>query len=275
MLEDIIEKLKKDPSKKLLARSWDDIRFVKRDALTEAENVPSILRRQQRRAATEEHVELIPLSELREKPELRIGDTLVICKKGSSLRGKEGTISKLGKKIELNVGSMPVRLKLSELALPSPAARGQSDVSSSPFASQKEPVYGPNGEKLSKAAQRALAGGELGGHTQVTGLDKTGGGHGGARSKKGSLGRLEANTVDVRGCNFEEAKQKVVQKFGTVMMQKRPVVYILHGHGTGALKNKIRSWVQRDKQWVESWKKADQEDGGDAFTMVEVKKMQF
>mmetsp|Transcript_12092 Transcript_12092/g.25605 ORF Transcript_12092/g.25605 Transcript_12092/m.25605 type:complete len:628 (+) Transcript_12092:2-1885(+) len=275
VLEDIIEKLKKDPSKKLLARSWDDIRFVKRDALTEAENVPSILRRQQSQAAAEEAVELIPLSELREKPELKIGDTLVICKKGSSLRGKEGTINKLGKKIELNVGSMPIRLKLNELALPSTVAVGQGGGSPSPFASQKNPVYGPNGEKLSKIAQRALAGGELGGRARVSGLDGTGGGNTGARSRTGGLGRLEANTVDVRGCNFEEAKQKAVKKFGTVMTQKRPVVYILHGHGTGALKNKIRAWVQRDRQWVKSWKKADQDDGGDAFTMVEVKKLQF
>lgn len=234
-----------------------------------------MLRRQQRQAAAEEVVELIPLSELREKPELKIGDTLVICKKGSSLRGKEGTINKLGKKIELNVGSMPIRLKLNELALPSTVAVGQAGAPSSPFASQKNPVYGPNGEKLSKIAQRALAGGELGGRAEVSGLDDTGGGNAFARSRKGSVGRLEANTVDVRGCNFEEAKQKAVKKFGTVMTQKRPVVYILHGHGTGALKNKIRAWVQRDKQWVKSWKKADQDDGGDAFTMVEVKKLQF
>jgi len=272
ILEDIIEKLKKDPSKKLLARSWDDIRFVKRDALTEAENVPSVLRRQQRRAEAEEQrqVELIPLSELREKPDLNVGDTLVICKKDSSLRGKEGTISKLGKKIELNVGSMPIRLKMSELALP--ISSGVSSASS--VASQKQPVYGPNGEKLSKAAQRALGGGELGGAAKVGGLGAENGG-GGQSGKGGNVGRLESNTVDCRGMNFEDAKQKVIKKMGTVMMQKRPVVYILHGHGTGALKTKIRSWLQRDKQWVKSYRKADQDDGGDAFTMVEVKKVQF
>ena len=272
ILEDIIEKLKKDPSKKLLARSWDDIRFVKRDALTEAENIPSVLRRQQRRAEAEERrqVELIPLSELREKPDLNVGDTLVICKKDSSLRGKEGTISKLGKKIELNVGSMPIRLKMSELALP--ISSGVSSASS--VASQKQPVYGPNGEKLSKAAQRALGGGELGGAAKVGGLGAENGG-GGQSGKGGNVGRLESNTVDCRGMNFEDAKQKVIKKMGTVMMQKRPVVYILHGHGTGALKTKIRSWLQRDKQWVKSYRKADQDDGGDAFTMVEVKKVQF
>ena len=273
ILEDIIEKLKKDPSKKLLARSWDDIRFVKRDALTEAENVPSVLRRQQRCAEAEEQrqVELIPLSELREKPDLKVGDTLVICKKGSSLRGKEGTISKLGKKIELNVGSMPIRLKMSELAMPLSSGGAAS---ATPVASQKQPVYGPNGERLSKAAQRALGGGELGGGAKVGGLDEPNGG-GGRSGKFGGVGRLESNTVDCRGMNFEDAKQKVIKKMGTVMMQKRPVVYILHGHGTGALKTKIRSWLQRGKQWVKSYRKADQDDGGDAFTMVEVKKVQF
>ena len=272
ILEDIIEKLKKDPSKKLLARSWDDIRFVKRDALTEAENVPSVLARQQRRAEAEEQrqVELIPLSELREKPDLKIGDTLVICKKGSSLRGTEGTISKLGKKIELNVGSMPVRLKLSELAMP----LSSSVSTASPVASRKQPVYGPNGERLSKAAQRALGGGELGEGSKVGGLDE-GTSSGGRSGKGGSVGRLESNTVNCLGLNFEDAKQKVIKKMGTVMMQKRPVIYILHGHGTGALKTKIRSWLQRDKQWAKSYRKADQDDGGDAFTMVEVKKVQF
>uniref|UniRef100_A0A7S2MBY2 Uncharacterized protein n=1 Tax=Helicotheca tamesis TaxID=374047 RepID=A0A7S2MBY2_9STRA len=37
VLEDLLEGLKSDPSKKLIARSWDDIRFVRRDAITEAD----------------------------------------------------------------------------------------------------------------------------------------------------------------------------------------------------------------------------------------------
>jgi len=63
--------------------------------------------------------------------------------------------------------------------------------------------------------------------------------------------------------------------FGRVMTQKDPVVYVLHGHGTGVLRRKVRDWLGRDRTFVKSWKKASDEDGGDAFTRVQVKKMQF
>jgi DNA-nicking Smr family endonuclease len=60
------------------------------------------------------------------------------------------------------------------------------------------------------------------------------------------------------------------------MGQKSAIVYILHGHGTqGVLKDKIRDWLQRDRQWVKKWRPADAAEGGDAFTMVEVKKLQM
>jgi DNA-nicking Smr family endonuclease len=48
------------------------------------------------------------------------------------------------------------------------------------------------------------------------------------------------------------------------------------GHGTqGILKEKNRDWLQRDKQWVKKCKPADAADGGDAFTLVELKKLQM
>jgi len=50
---------------------------------------------------------------------------------------------------------------------------------------------------------------------------------------------------------------------------------VLHGHGTGVLRRKVRDWLGRDRTFVKSWKKASDEDGGDAFTRVQVKKMQF
>ena len=60
------------------------------------------------------------------------------------------------------------------------------------------------------------------------------------------------------------------------MMNKNAVVFVLHGHGTqGVLKSKIREWLKRDKQWVKNARPAEVSDGGDAFTRVELKKMQF
>lgn len=78
------------------------------------------------------------------------------------------------------------------------------------------------------------------------------------------------------GCSFEEARRKCEDKFSQVLMTKNPVVFILHGHGTqGVLKQKLRDWLKRDKQWVKSATAADTEDGGDAFTRVELKKIQY
>lgn len=78
------------------------------------------------------------------------------------------------------------------------------------------------------------------------------------------------------GCNFEEARRRCEDKFSKVLMSKNPVVFILHGHGTqGVLKQKIRDWLKRDKQWVKRARPADPSDGGDAFTMVELKSIQY
>jgi DNA mismatch repair protein MutS2 len=84
--------------------------------------------------------------------------------------------------------------------------------------------------------------------------------------------RTQSNTVDVRGCNLEEAKEKAKNKFSQCLMSGRPVVFILHGHGTGGvLRNKVRSWLQSERQLVKSFGPADVSDGGDAFTRVELR----
>jgi len=43
ILEVVLNKLKSDPSRKVIAKSWEEIKYVKRDAINEAENVPSVL----------------------------------------------------------------------------------------------------------------------------------------------------------------------------------------------------------------------------------------
>ena len=87
--------------------------------------------------------------------------------------------------------------------------------------------------------------------------------------------KMKSNTVDCIGLNFEESKRKCIDAFSKAVMQNRSVVYVLHGHGTGILKKKIRSWLQEDRQWAKSFRAADQADGGDALTMVELKKQKL
>jgi DNA mismatch repair protein MutS2 len=108
ILEDVLDKLKSDPSRKIVAKSWEDIRFVKRDAISEAENVPSVLRAKHKAAlaAEEAKQELVPLAEIRNRPALNEGDRLTVCKTGA-LFGREAIVIKdLGKQLQVQVSGM-------------------------------------------------------------------------------------------------------------------------------------------------------------------------
>ncbi len=285
VLEEILQTLKSNPSKKLIAKSWDELRYVKRDALTEAENIPSVLRQKEKAAAAAEKkfAEMVPLAEMREKPDIKSGDILVVCKNGP-LKGKDATvINTSGKRVDVTVSGMPMTMKLTEVAL-----RPSSFGSAPPKTNTKK-----GNNKMSKMAMKALAEEmQMGGEGAIASTA--------AKKSGGPTMRLSSNTVDCIGLNFDQARRKCEDKFGRMMMTKDPgkhlrvmclkvisiiylspllikilhyaVVYILHGHGAqGVLKSKIRTWLGRDKQWVKKWKGADKEDGGDAFTRVELK----
>ena len=251
--KDILQKLKgSGASKKVIADSWSDIRIVKREVLSEAENIPGVTNRLKLQQGETEDVELIPISEMSGRNEVIVDDKVIVCKKGA-FYGKEGVIKEVGKKIQVAVGGVPVRLTLKEIAfppLPGYTAKA-SDTSTNP--------------KLSKMAQRAL---ELDSSadspTEVSSSTSP--------IDKGSTMKTKSNTVDCIAKNFEESKRLCLYAFSNAAMSNRSVVYILHGHGTGVLKKKLREWLNSDRQWVKSFRSADQEDGGDALTRVELKK---
>jgi DNA mismatch repair protein MutS2 len=257
ILEDVLEKLKSDPSRRVLAKSWDDIKFVKRDALNEAENVPSVLAQKLKMAAAMEEAsaDLVPIAEMREKPELKEGDKVVICKSGPMF-GREATIIKaLDSRVEVKVNNMNVSFKLSQLALATGKRIPQATQPVGGIASRKS--------SRSRAVEQALAS-----ESNTRGQRQQQDGSNEEKKSSGTAMRTDSNTVDVRGCNLFEAQEKVRDKFSACLMVGRPVVYILHGHGTGGvLKSKIRGWLKSEKL-VKDFGAADTSDGGDAFTRV-------
>lgn len=83
--------------------------------------------------------------------------------------------------------------------------------------------------------------------------------------------RMDANTVDVRGCNLEEAQTKVRDMVSKCLMNGQSTVYVLHGHGSGGvLKTKLREWLKSEKHLVKKWAPAEQANGGDAFTQLQL-----
>lgn len=255
ILEDVLEKLKSDPSRKLLAKSWDDIKFVKRDAITEAENVPSVLKAKKKaaRAMEDAQAELVPLAELRDRPDLAEGDTLIVCKMGPLFK-REAIVEKvLGRQVQVKVSGVTMAMKMTDLAM----------VPSSSFKTVKAKAKS-RVSKLSKAAEKALK-------TEVNSKPSSSLGESTAPKKSVAI-RTESNTVDVRGCNFEEAKDRVRTQISKELMNGRSVIYVLHGHGTGGvLKAKVRGWLKSEKTLVKRWNPAEQSEGGDAFTRLELR----
>ncbi|GKZ01023.1 hypothetical protein MPSEU_001053700 [Mayamaea pseudoterrestris] len=255
-LEDLLRKLKEDPSRRVVAKSWDEIKVIKRDVMKEAENVPSVLARKQQNAAVLDNLqaELVPLADMDERPDFQPGDMLMVCKRGPLLGLDAEFVSASGKTINVKVNNMSMNLKMTDLSLP-----GQLPAS----------MAGINQPKKIQmtAAERAIAMERKSKPKSASPPPNTR-----SSSSSGVTFRIESNTVDVRGLTFHEAQDKIRTKFSSVLMSRQTVVFVLHGHGTGGvLRNKIRSWLQSERQLVKTFESADAMDGGDAFTRVELR----
>ena len=81
--------------------------------------------------------------------------------------------------------------------------------------------------------------------------------------------RHDGNTCDLRGMRVEEALDAVAKFLDDHLYRGDDAVFLLHGHGTGALKAAVRDWL-RTAVGVRRWRPAERGEGGDAFTVVEV-----
>jgi DNA mismatch repair protein MutS2 len=82
--------------------------------------------------------------------------------------------------------------------------------------------------------------------------------------------RVDANTLDLRGHRVEEAFDRVDHFFAEARSRGHDVVFLLHGHGTGALKEALRKELSAHPAVLELMP-ADADQGGDAFTVVNLR----
>jgi DNA mismatch repair protein MutS2 len=78
--------------------------------------------------------------------------------------------------------------------------------------------------------------------------------------------RTQSNTVDVRGMRVDEAAERVEAFIDLLLSEGEPGGFVLHGHGTGALKGALRAHLDAHR-FVARARPADDADGGDAFTV--------
>jgi DNA mismatch repair protein MutS2 len=82
--------------------------------------------------------------------------------------------------------------------------------------------------------------------------------------------RTSGNTIDLRGQRVDDALEMVDVFIDKMMAEGEPAGFVLHGHGTGALKAAVRGHLRKNR-FVERANAAEPDDGGDAFTLFRLK----
>jgi len=78
-----------------------------------------------------------------------------------------------------------------------------------------------------------------------------------------------ANTLDLRGQRADEVRDAVESYLDRAAMEDRSPVFIIHGHGTGALKKVVRDYLAASA-YVRRFAPGGKGQGGDGVTVVEI-----
>jgi DNA mismatch repair protein MutS2 len=82
--------------------------------------------------------------------------------------------------------------------------------------------------------------------------------------------RSSLNSLDVRGMRAEEAQAKLVYFLDKLYGAGEATAYVIHGHGTGALKTTLRAYLG-DCPYVTTFRSAEPHRGGDGVTVIELR----
>jgi DNA mismatch repair protein MutS2 len=83
--------------------------------------------------------------------------------------------------------------------------------------------------------------------------------------------RTSDNTLDVRGLRADEAVASTQAFLDRLYGAAEPIAFIVHGVGSGALRDAIHEHLSRDNPYVEEFRVANQEEGGPQVTVVRLK----
>jgi DNA mismatch repair protein MutS2 len=91
---------------------------------------------------------------------------------------------------------------------------------------------------------------------------------GGSMSVKGNS--RATGKLDLRGARYEEAMLMLDQYFDQVMLANYDTVTIIHGHGTGAIRNGVQKYL-KGKSFVAAFRFGGEAEGGMGATVVTLK----
>jgi DNA mismatch repair protein MutS2 len=79
--------------------------------------------------------------------------------------------------------------------------------------------------------------------------------------------KTSENTIDLRGMTSDEAIDATDAFLDNALKRNWNVVFVLHGHGTGALKSAIRTYLE-ESDYVDDFRPGGKNQGGDGITVV-------
>ena len=86
-----------------------------------------------------------------------------------------------------------------------------------------------------------------------------------------SLKRIDiSNTLDLRGKRVEESLDELESYLDKASLANLSPVYIIHGHGTGALKSAVREFIS-SSPYVAKYRIGEEAEGGDGVCVVDIK----
>ncbi len=85
------------------------------------------------------------------------------------------------------------------------------------------------------------------------------------------LPQTSDNSVDLRGLRVDEALERVELFLDSAYLNDIHAVYIIHGHGTGALKRAVRGHLPQSR-YVKRFRRGERGEGGDGVTIAFLKR---
>ena len=79
-----------------------------------------------------------------------------------------------------------------------------------------------------------------------------------------------SNTLDLRGERVEEALDELENYLDKASLANLSPVYVIHGHGTGALKSAVRDFV-KTSPYVAKFRVGEEAEGGDGVCVIDIK----
>ncbi len=79
-----------------------------------------------------------------------------------------------------------------------------------------------------------------------------------------------SNTLDLRGERVEEALDELEGYLDKASLANLTPVYVIHGHGTGALKSAVKDFVSTSP-YVAKYRVGEDAEGGDGVCVIDIK----